>query len=30
VSRRLISKRVVGWTDNARGVHINRYFSLRP
>ncbi len=30
VSRRLISRRVVGWTDNARGVHINRYFSLRP
>jgi oligopeptide transport system substrate-binding protein len=30
VSRRLISKRVVGWTDNPRGVHINRYFSLRP
>jgi oligopeptide transport system substrate-binding protein len=30
VSRRLISKRVIGWTDNPRGVHINRYFSLRP
>lgn len=30
VSRRLISQRVVGWTDNPRGVHVNRYFSLRP
>lgn len=30
VSRRLISKRVVGWQDNARGVHINRYFSIKP
>ncbi len=29
VSRRLISQRVVGWTDNPRGVHINRHFSLR-
>jgi oligopeptide transport system substrate-binding protein len=29
VSRRLISERVMGWTDNPRGVHINRYFSLR-
>jgi oligopeptide transport system substrate-binding protein len=30
VSRRLISQRVVGWQDNVRGVHINRYFSLKP
>lgn len=30
VSRRLISPRVAGWVDNARGVHINRYLSVRP
>jgi ABC-type oligopeptide transport system substrate-binding subunit len=30
VSRRLISPRVAGWIDNARGVHINRYLSVRP
>ena len=30
VSRRLISPRVIGWVDNARGVHLNRYLSLRP
>jgi oligopeptide transport system substrate-binding protein len=29
VSRRLISPRVAGWVDNPRGVHLNRYLSLR-
>ena len=30
VSRRLVSPRVEGWVDNARGLHLNRYLSLRP
>jgi peptide/nickel transport system substrate-binding protein/oligopeptide transport system substrate-binding protein len=30
VSRRLISPRVRGWTDNPRGVHLNRYLSIAP
>lgn len=29
VSRRLISPRVQGWVDNPRGVHINRYLSIK-
>jgi oligopeptide transport system substrate-binding protein len=28
VSRRLISRRVTGWVDNARGVHVNRWLSV--
>ena len=29
VSRRLISPRVAGWTDNVRGVNVSRYLSVR-
>ncbi len=29
VSRRLISPKVQGWVDNPRGVHLQRYLSLR-
>lgn len=29
VSRRLVSPRVEGWQDNARGLHLNRYLSIR-
>lgn len=30
VSRRLISQRVQGWVDNGRGVHVNRWLTVRP
>lgn len=30
VSRRLVSPRIEGWRDNARGLHLNRYLSIRP
>ncbi|MFM8845650.1 MAG: peptide ABC transporter substrate-binding protein [Gammaproteobacteria bacterium] len=29
VSRRLVSPRVTGWVDNPRGLHLNRYLSIR-
>jgi peptide/nickel transport system substrate-binding protein/oligopeptide transport system substrate-binding protein len=29
VSRRLVSPRVEGWTDNPRGVHVNRWLGVR-
>jgi oligopeptide transport system substrate-binding protein len=29
VSRRLVSPRVQGWTDNPRGVHVNRWLALK-
>jgi len=29
VSRRLVSPRVSGWVDNPRGLHLNRYLSVR-
>lgn len=29
VSRRLVSPRVEGWQDNPRGLHLNRYLSIR-
>jgi ABC-type oligopeptide transport system substrate-binding subunit len=30
VGRRLIARRVQGWVDNPRGVHLNRYLWLKP
>lgn len=29
VSRRLVSPRVTGWVDNPRGLHLNRYLSIK-
>jgi oligopeptide transport system substrate-binding protein len=29
VSRRLVSARVDGWTDNPRGVHVNRWLAIK-
>jgi len=29
VSRRLVSPRVEGWTDNPRGVHVNRWLGIK-
>jgi len=29
VSRRLVSPRIEGWQDNPRGLHLNRYLSIR-
>lgn len=29
VSRRLVAPRVNGWMNNARGLHLNRYLSIR-